>query len=78
MTIEELKTEAREDAIREIHKRLKKNSRKLEKVSFSTAMHKIADKETESAFILQSVDETIDIAMHDEDFMNQDFSAAFG
>ena len=71
--IEEIKSEARENMIRKIHQRIKGKT----KPSFSTVMHKLAEKETEPSNLIQHVDFAIDTHL-EGDLASENLAEMFG
>lgn len=72
--INKMSEEDRLFLIKATHLRMKNRGKIVR--SFATAIHALA--ENEKANITHNIDETIDIVMHDDSFMDQDFSQAFG
>jgi len=70
--IDAIKSEARENLIRKIHQNSKPS-----KPSFSSAMHKLAEKEDNFAYIGQSVDFAIDTHM-ESDLASENLAEIFG
>ena len=71
--IDQIKSEARENLIREI---VQKNKGKVSKPSFSTVMHSLAEKEDHFSFIDQSIDFELDTYLESD--LDDSFSQAFG
>ena len=70
--IDAIKSEARENLIRKIHQEIKPN-----KPSFASAMHKLAEKEDNAAFLAQSIDFAVDTHM-ESDLASENLAEIFG